>query len=200
MIKLNYITTDDKKYIKNYCKIQMEHKELIRPKAIACLLEGKYSLCEILQYIKNYLGIDNKYIWRGNTTDYIITLPRGHVQLTNDVFFNNCYLHQYIVAKELNISMEEVQKYIIHHQDQDKGNNNIDNLFIFYDRAVHLSYHQTIKHNPNIDIKQFTMDYVDSIITDKNATEIKDYLEILGKLERTKKEKILSMPLDKILD
>lgn len=196
MIKLNYITTDDKRYIKNYCKIQMEQGDLIRPKSVMCLLEDKYSVNEVITYIKNDLGIDLKYIFHGEA-DYIVKLPRGHVQLVNDVYFNNCYLHQYIVHKELKINIVEVQKYIIHHIDQNKGNNDISNLWIFYNQAVHQAYHQAIKHNPNIDIKQFTMDYVESIIDNKNVTEIKQYLEILDKLERTKNKKCLSTPIDK---
>ena len=73
--------------------------------------------------------------------------------------------------------------------DMDKGNNNISNLWIFFDRAIHLSYHQAIKHNPNIDIKQFTENYIESIITDKNSMEIKQYLKILDKLQKAKKSK-----------
>ena len=188
MIKLNYITTDDKRYIKNYCKIQMEQGDLIRPKSVMCLLEDKYSVNEVITYIKNDLGIDLKYIFHGEA-DYIVKLPRGHVQLVNDVYFNNCYLHQYVVAKELDLSIGEVQKYIVHHMDMDKGNNNISNLWIFFDRAIHLSYHQAIKHNPNIDIKQFTENYIESIITDKNSMEIKQYLKILDKLQKAKKSK-----------
>jgi len=196
MIKKNYISNKDKKYIENYCLVQMEQGDLIRPKSVMCLLEDKYAVCEVLQYIRNDLGIDNKYIWRGNTTNYIIELPRGHIQLINDVYFNNCYLHQYVICKELDLDIKEVQKYIIHHIDQNKGNNDISNLWVFYDIASHIAYHQVLKHG-DVDIKQFTENYIESIINNKNVTEIKQYLEILDKLERTKNKKCLSTPIDK---
>lgn len=194
----NYINERDKKYIENYCKIQMEQGDLIRVKSIMCLLEDKYSCSEVITYIKKDLKVPQDKIFHGEA-DYIIKLPRGHYQLTNDIYFDRCYIHQYIVCKELDLDIEEVQKYIIHHIDQNKGNNDIDNLWIFYDQAIHQAYHQSLKHNTNIDIRQFTMDYTESIITDKNVTEIKDYLNILDRLERSKKEKILSIGVDKIL-
>lgn len=197
----NYISNKDKKYIENYCLVQMEQGDLIRPKSVMCLLEDKYSVNEVITYIKEGLKVPQDKIFHGEA-DYIVKLPRGHVQLVNDVYFNNCYLHQYIVHKELKINIVEVQKYIIHHIDQNKGNNDISNLWIFYDTGSHIAYHQAIKHNPNIDIKQFTMDYIEGIITDKNVTEIKQYLEILDKLEKAKKskKKCLSIGVDKTLD
>jgi hypothetical protein len=84
------------------------------------------------------------------------------------------------------MTMEQVQKYIIHHQDQDKGNNSILNLWIFFDIASHIAYHQAIKHG-DINIKEFTLNYVDSIMNKDNVEEIRQYLEILDKLEKAKK-------------
>lgn len=193
----NYISNKDKKYIENYCLVQMEQGDLIRPKSVMCLLEDKYAVCEVLQYIREGLKIDNKYIWRGNTTNYIIELPRGHIQLINDVYFNNCYLHQYVICKELDLDIKEVQKYIIHHQDMDKGNNNISNLWVFYDIASHIAYHRVYKHDKDIDIKKFTMDYIEGIINKDNSKQIKDYLDMLDKLQKAKNKKCLSTPIDK---
>lgn len=181
---MKYISNKDKKYIEGYCKIQITNGDLIRPKSVMCLLEDKYSVNEVTTYIKEVLKVSQDKIFHGEA-DYIVKLPRGHYQLTNDVFFNNCYLHQYVVAKELDLDIVEVQKYIIHHEDMDKGNNNINNFWIFYDQASHQAYHQAIKHG-DVNIKQFTMDYIESIITDKNVVEVKNYLEILNKLQKIK--------------
>ncbi|NFQ90236.1 hypothetical protein FDF89_13000 [Clostridium botulinum] len=191
-MKKNYLNKNDKKRIENYCNAKLRNKEKIRVKSLGILLEENIALYEILDYIKNDLKVDSSNIFHGEA-DYIVKLPRGHYQLTNDLYFDRCYLHQYIVCKELNLGIEEVQKYIVHHEDMDKGNNDINNLWIFFDRAVHLSYHQAIKRG-DVDIKEFTMDYIKSTITDKNDTEIKDYLGILDKLQ---KEKILSSGIDK---
>lgn len=185
MIKKNFITEMDKKYIKNYCRVQMDNGDLVRIKSLACLLEEKYALYEIMQYIKRDLNITKDKIWHGEA-NYIITLPRGHVQLVNDLYFNNCYLHQYIVCKELGLDIEQVQKYIVHHIDQNKGNNNIDNLWIFYDTGSHTAYHQALKHDKDIDIKEFTENYIESIINKDNSKQIKDYLTIVDKLQKRK--------------
>lgn len=183
-----YLTKNDKKRIDTYCNSKVRNEEKIHIKTLVIMLEQKYSCNEIIQYIRGVLKIDTKYIFHSEA-DYIIKLPRGHIQLTNDLYFNNCYLHQYVVAKELDLDIKEVQKYIVHHEDMNKGNNNINNLWIFFDRAVHLSYHQAIKHNKDIDIKSFTMDYIESIIDNKNNIEVKQYLKILDKLLEVQKVK-----------
>jgi len=184
-----YITERDKKYIENYCKVQMEHKDLIRIKSIAVMLENKYAMYEIMQYIKQDLGISKDKIFHGEA-DYIVKLPRGHIQLVNDLYFNNCYLHQYIISMELDIPMEQIQKYIIHHLNMQKDTNDINNLWIFYDQASHQAYHQLLKKGIIQDIKQFTMDYMEDILATDNAAEVKKYLEILDILE--KKNKLLN--------
>lgn len=192
-----YITKNDKKRIDTYCKAKVRNGEKIHIKTLGIMLDDRYSCNEVITYIKNDLGIDLKYIFHGEA-DYIVKLPRGHVQLTNmDIYYPNIYLHQYVIHKELNVEIDEVQKYIIHHIDQNKGNNDISNLWIFYNQAVHQAYHQAIKHNPNIDIKQFTMDYVEGIINKDNSKQIKDYLDMLDKLQKAKNKKCLSTPIDK---
>lgn len=182
----NYIKEIDQDILKSYVEL-LEPGEKVRIKYILMYLKNKYACFEIMKYIRS-LGVDKKDIFHGEA-DYIVTLPRGHVQLVNDLYFNNCYLHQYNVCKELNIEMEQVQKYIVHHEDMNKGNNDILNLWLFYNQALHQAYHMELKHNVNLDIKEFTLNYVDSIITDKNDIEIKQYLEILNKLETIRKDK-----------
>lgn len=199
MINKTYLTTKDKKYIKNYCKLQMENEELIRVKSLASLLSKKYALFEIMQYIKEDLKITQDKIFYG-VADYIVKLPRGHIQLTNDLFFDRCYLHQYILCQELELDMEQIQEYVIHHIDQDKGNNDIENLWTFYDVASHTAYHQAIKHNTDINIKEFTENYVESIINKDNAARIRKYLEILDRLENAKRKKCLDIGVSKTLN
>jgi hypothetical protein len=189
MININkyFINNEDKKYLENYCKIQMENNDLIRIKSIMCLLSQKYATYEVMQYIKRDLKISKDKIFHGEA-DYIIKLSekRGHIQLVNDLYFNNCYLHQYVIVKMLGVEMEQVQKYIIHHLDFIKDNNDISNLWIFYDQASHMGYHQGIKHG-DIDIKEFNKNYIESIINSQNAMEIKEYLQVVQALEQVQK-------------
>lgn len=175
-----YITKKDKKYIKNYCQVQIENKELIRVKSLMCLLDKQYATGEIIEYIREDLKVPKDKIFHGEAF-YTSVLPRGHIQLSNqDLYYPNCYLHQYVVSMELDIPMEEVQKYVVHHVDMNKANNSIDNLFIFYDVASHTAYHMAIKHG-KIDMYNYARDYIDSIINKDNATAVKEYLKILDK-------------------
>lgn len=183
-----HITAKDKKYIENYCRIQIDNDDLIRVKAIICLLDNQYSCCEVINYIRDDLGISRDKIFHGEA-EYIFKLPRGHYQLTNDVYFDNCYMHQYVVCKSLEIPMEQVQKYIVHHIDENKSNNDILNLWVFYNQALHQAYHQISKKDVNVDIKEFTLEYIESIANSKNADEIKKYLQILDKMEYVRENK-----------
>lgn len=181
----NYIKEIDQEILKSYVEL-LEPGEKARIKYIMMHLKNEYACFEIMQYIRS-LGVPKDKIFHGEA-DYIVTLPRGHVQLVNDLYFNNCYLHQYNVCKELDISIEQVQKYIIHHENMVKGSNDISNLYICYDQAMHQAYHMAIKHG-DINIKEFTLNYVDSIMNKDNVEEIRQYLEILDKLEKVKKDK-----------
>jgi hypothetical protein len=183
----NYIKDKYKPVIKKHCEVKIANGEQIRVKTVALMLgiHEEYALYEIANYLKHDLNVDSKYIFRGEA-DYISTLPRGHIQFTGmDLYYPNVYLHQYVVCKELNVDIGQVKKYIVHHVDQNKGNNDISNLWLFYDIASHIAYHQAIKHGV-VDIKEFTEDYIESILDVDNQEEIKQYIEVLEKLQKSK--------------
>lgn len=176
-----YIIEEDKKYIRHYCKVQIKHNDLIRPKSIMCMLSKQYAAYEVMSYIKNDLSISEDKLYHGEA-DYIIKLPRGHVQLVNDLYFDRCYLHQLVLYHELNVPMERLKKYYIHHMNQIKDINSLDNLWVFYDCASHIAFHQALKHNSYIDIEKFCRDYVEEILSKNTEEPIREYLEILDLL------------------
>jgi|GEM_PF-3791416 len=183
-----FITTQDKGTIKEYCNKQIENKDKIRVKYMATMLEKKYATYELMDYIRDDLRIDKKLIAYGNC-NYWYKLERGHIQLSeSDLYYANCYIHQYMVCMELDVEIEQIQKYIIHHMDEDKGKNDISNLWVFYDTNNHIAYHQAILHGENVDLMRFTLDYIESILDKENVEEIRAYLKILYKAERLKKE------------
>lgn len=185
---MNFINEKDQEKIKRHCNMRIKNGDLIRVKALAVYLEEKYCLYDILCYMKSNLKIESDKIWRGEIADYIITLPRGHVQISNqDLYFGNKYYHQYVIAKQLDIEITEIDKYVIHHIDEDKGNNDIENFFVFYDVNSHVAFHQALKHNARLDIKNFNAEYIDGILTENNAESIKRYLEILDKIDELKR-------------
>ena len=175
-----YISKSDKRYLKNYCRNQIKNADKIRVKSLACMLENQYALYEIMSYIKEELGIEPKYIYHAEA-NYIHEMQRGHVLLCNDLYFEGVYLHQYIIAQELGIKIEEIRQYVIHHIDQNKSNNDISNLWIFYDGSSHILYHQLLKRDAGADIKEFTLDYLEGILKLDNKLSIERYLEILGR-------------------
>ncbi len=177
-----YINKSDKRYIKNYCRNQIKNADKIRVKSLACMLESQYALYEIMSYIKEELGIESKYIYHAEA-NYIHEMQRGHVMLCNDLYFDSVYLHQYILAQELGIKIEEIRQYTIHHIDLNKSNNDINNLWVFYDASSHIAYHMLLKRDAKADIKEFTLDYAEGILDLANKQEIERYLEILQKRE-----------------
>ena len=177
-----YISKSDKRCIENYCKNQIENSDKIRVKSLACMLESQYALYEIMSYIKEELGIESKYIYHAEA-NYIHEMQRGHVMLCNDLYFEGVYLHQYILAQELGIKIEDIRRYTIHHIDFNKSNNDINNLWIFYDGSSHILYHQLLKRDAAANIKEFTLDYLEGILKLENKQIIERYLEILQKRE-----------------
>lgn len=191
-----YIKEKDKKVIENYCEGQIENGELIRIKSIACLLEEHYALYEILQYVIVDLGITKDKIWRGNSISYLNSITnRGHIQICNDLYYDRTYLHQYIVSKELDVHINIIKQYVVHHENACKDNNTINNLYPFYDVSSHIMYHSLMKKGiNNIDIMEFSFDYVNELLehttNEKDVQAICEYLETLKKLSKATKRKV----------
>ena len=150
-------------------------------------LKEKYACYELINYVRDK-GFSNEQIFYGNS-EYLSTMASQHKILSNDLYFKDEYQHRYIVVKELNIEIEQIEKYLIHHKNGLPWDNDIMNLFICYDIASHVAYHQAIKHNSNIDIKEFTLEYIEKITTKDNVDDMKDYLKILDKLEKVQNDK-----------
>lgn len=182
----SYLSTQDKKIIKDYCNKQMQDKDKIRIKSLATTLENEYALYEIIDYIKNELNISDECIFR--CKDTYLCEAHGHVRLSRtDVYYSNAYQHQYNVHKALDIPMKVVGKYIIHHIDSDKHNNDINNLWIFFNPALHREFHVELKNNPDVSISKFTKNWIENNITIENYKELKEYLKLILKAESTKK-------------
>lgn len=178
------LSTKDKIIVENYCKEQIKENDLIRVKYIATLLTQKYALYEIIDYIKKELNIGDDCIYR--CKDTYLSQAHGHVRISrSDLYYSNVYVHQYKVHKAFNVSMEVLGKYIIHHIDGDKHNNNINNLWIFYNTAIHRAFHIELEKNPSISINKFTKNWVEDNIN--NEIELTRYLKLILKVENTKK-------------
>lgn len=181
-----YINTKDKASIKEYINRQIQNKEQIRIKYLAAILENQYAMYEIMDYIKNDLNISDDYILRCKNT--YLCEAHGHIRLSrSDVYYSNVYQHQYVVHKAFDIQMEVIGKYIIHHIDSEKHNNDINNLWIFFNSALHREFHVELENNPNIAINKFTKNWIEKNINNKNRIELIIYLKLILKVENTKK-------------
>lgn len=181
-----FITTKDKAVIREYCDSQIVKKDSIRIKLLAVMLENQYALFEIIDYIKNELNISDDCIWRCKNT--YLTEWHGHIRLSpSDLYYSNVYFHQYIVHKVFDIPIEVVGKYIIHHIDCNKHNNEANNLWIFFNSALHRAFHIELERNPNISIIKFTKNWIEDNITNENGIELTKYLKLILKAENTKK-------------
>lgn len=155
--------------------------DLIYIKLIAPLLSQEYCLYEIYTYVTSDLAISSDRIRKSNS-DYIARQPLGYLQFSSCYpYFPHKYWHQYVLSKELQVDIDLISKYIIHHVDEDKTNNDIDNLFIFYDKASHKMWHKISKYDETIDIKTFNNEYIDDLIDKENAESVKGYLRVLDK-------------------
>lgn len=106
------------------------------------------------------------------------------------------YLHQYILIKELNLEADIIKKYVIHHIDEDKKNNELNNLYLFFNTHMHRTWH--IVEEKFNHIKEFTLFYVNKElehIADKEQTlettkyekELREYIQLVELLEQKKK-------------
>lgn len=180
------INTKDKKYIEEYCNIQIKNKDKIRIKSLAPLLSEHYALFEIKQYIKNELKIEDEYILHPKST--YLCVVHGHIRInTSDLYYKNVYLHQYMVHKAFNISMKTVSKYVIHHISLDKHNNDVSNLWLFYNQQLHREFHIELEKNKDISISIFTKNWIEDTLNAENCEELAEYLKLLLRIENDKK-------------
>ena len=130
----------------------------------------------------------------------------GHIQLTD---YYNSYLHQYIMSKELGISIQDVKKYCIHHVDGNKLDNNITNLWVFFDGATHMLYHSMSEEVGNsldelyiftldqteVDLKNIDDDLEQGIVSHDEYISIKqdinNYMQLITQLFKKQKKILL---------
>ena len=164
---INLIDKKDKRIIRNKVDLQIYIHKQVFIKDIARSLNNKYALFHILFYVKEVLHIEPKNIWFSKA-NYLTTQKSGHIILTNDLYFNRVYLHQYLICKVLEIDVEVLSNndFIIHHIDEDKTNNDINNLVIL-PREKHIAWHRILQ---NVDLKNKIKlnDFIESFINQQS--------------------------------
>ena len=147
---ISLIDKKDKKIIRNKVDLQMYIHKRVFIKDIVRSLKNKYALFHILFYVKEVLHVEPKDI-SFNKANYLTTQKSGHIILTNDLYYNRVYLHQYLICKVLEIDVDVLSNndFIIHHIDEDKTNNDINNLVIL-PREKHIAWHRILQ---NLDLK-----------------------------------------------
>lgn len=194
---INLIDKKDRRIIRNKVDLQIYIHKQVFIKDIARSLNNKYALFHILFYVKEVLHIEPKNIWFSKA-NYLTTQKSGHIILTNDLYFNRVYLHQYLICKVLEIDVDVLSNndFIIHHIDEDKTNNDINNLVIL-PREKHIAWHRILQ-DEDLKNKIKLNDFIESFINQQSiiayALPLKEqerlciYIELNGKLNSYKKE------------
>lgn len=194
---INLIDKKDKRIIRNKVDLQMYIHKRVFIKEIARSLKNKYALFHILFYVKEVLHVEPKDI-SFSKANYLTTQKSGHIILTNDLYFNRVYLHQYLICKVLEIDVEVLSNndFIIHHIDEDKTNNDINNLAIL-PREKHVAWHRILQ-SEDLRNKIQLNDFIESFINQQSiiaySLPLKEqerlcmYVELNDKLNRYKKE------------
>ena len=164
---ISLIDKKDKRIIRNKVDLQMYIHKRVFIKEIARSLKNKYALFHILFYVKEVLHVEPKDI-SFSKANYLTTQKSGHVILTNDLYFNRVYLHQYLICKVLEIDVEVLSNndFIIHHIDEDKTNNDINNLAIL-PREKHVAWHRILQ-NEDLKDKIKLNDFIESFINQQS--------------------------------
>ena len=174
--------------LKEFAELTYSAGQKINAEAIEMLFDRKYPKYEIMDYLRNYLAYDKHDIYHGEA-DYIVKMTdRGHVQIVNDPVYGGTYLHQLVVARALDLTIDKLKdrQYIIHHINTIKDCNELNNLYIFYDKASHIAFHQLLKKDSNADIKEFNNNYITSLLKnadDEEKIRINQYLTDVDKLQ-----------------
>lgn len=189
----NYLSDKTKKYAEDR---YIEHRELndkLRLKAIGAMTEEPTHV--IRQHILNTFGQDAKEHLFSSECEYT-GLTEGKENLENQyVRFTDFYQlkrSQYVMLKELDITVAEVRKYIIHHS-VDKLNDNITNIHLFYNQKMHKQWHWIQKKYTGT-IFDFTYNYIinelDGLHEEDTASyekELREYMKLIQILEEKQK-------------
>ena len=164
---INLIDKKDRRIIRNKVDLQIYIHKQVFIKDIARSLNNKYALFHILFYVKEVLHIEPKNIWFSKA-NYLTTQKSGHIILTNDLYFNRVYLHQYLICKVLEIDVNVLSNngFVIHHIDEDKTNNDINNLAIL-PREKHVAWHRILQ-NEDLKNKIKLNDFIESFINQQS--------------------------------
>lgn len=164
---INLIDKKDRRIIRNKVDLQIYIHKQVFIKDIARSLNNKYALFHILFYVKEVLHIEPKNIWFSKA-NYLTTQKSGHIILTNDLYFNRVYLHQYLICKVLEIDVDVLSNndFVIHHIDEDKTNNDINNLAIL-PREKHVAWHRILQ-NEDLKNKIKLNDFIEGFINQQS--------------------------------
>lgn len=93
-----------------------------------------------VQYVRSNKYVFNKYelVEDGKLDSYnYIKHPKKF--LNEDISY--LFEHEYIMSVVFNVSILEIRKHTIHHLDENKRNNNLENLILFRNKSDHARYH-----------------------------------------------------------
>lgn len=153
----------------------------------------------VRKYILDRFGEDAKKNLYARECEYLSTTG-DYLRFTD---YYQLYLHQYILSRELKLEADTIKKYIVHHKNEDKKNNELNNLYLFFNNSMHRSWHMMEEKFKNI--KEFTYYYINKEIKyiasaeqtkelSKYERELREYIMLVEQLEQKKKTLDIGVP------
>lgn len=117
-------------------KMSLEHKEKIRASVFRCKERLGYINSPEARAKNARAMLGNRHGFRGGTT----RLANGRIQ---DNSRGGKYIYRVLVEAILGRTL--LTRETVHYLDENKGNNALENLFLFRSRSAHTRWHRFIK-------------------------------------------------------
>jgi hypothetical protein len=196
-----YLSMAQKKKIEVMYKAYVDEGVKVRIPFIALSIDEPAAV--VRKYLLQKYGQNTKQNIYAAECDYIS--DTGLYKRFTDYY--QLYVHQYILMKELNTTVYIIVKYIVHHFDENKRNNELTNLYLFFNQKMHQEWHK--KGHKYKGIKEFTYYYINKELeyiasaeqTEellKYERELREYIMLVEVLEQ--KQKTLECRNSKVIE
>lgn len=153
-----------KRKIEELCEEQLDKNKKIDINKIALKVGDPCAM--VRQYLVDFYGdrIIQRFRYKSSYYNYRSKVKEDQYIRFND--YDQMYYHQYVMMIMLELNIEDIKKYIVHHKNGMKLDNNFNNLHLFLNSQMHTSFHIHYSKNPDIDIVNWSYEYIEKDLKD----------------------------------